>query len=94
MALLNVRLDDEDARKAAALRRAGVPISTVVRDAIRTEYEQRIARPKALRRASQIVAEILTSLPDPPDLPPRSFDVHDRRAARRHITDKLARARS
>jgi len=94
MPLLNVRLDEEDARMAAALRSAGVPISTVVRDAIRTEYEQRIARPKALRRASQIVAEILTSLPDPPELPPRSFDISDRRATRRHIAEKLTRGRS
>jgi hypothetical protein len=59
MALLNVRLDEEDARTAAALRRAGVPISTIVRDAIRTEYAKRIARPKALRRASQIACGAL-----------------------------------
>lgn len=93
MALLNVRLDEEDARMAAALRSAGVAISTVVRDAIRAEYERRVARPKAQRKPSQLVAEILASLPDPPDLPPRTFDVHDRRAARRHIAGKLGRAR-
>ena len=94
MALLNVRLDEEDARMAAELRHAGVPISSIVREAIRNEYARRVARPKALRPPSRIVAEIVASLADPPDLPPPALDVHDRRAVRRHVAEKLARRRS
>jgi len=89
MALLNVRLDPEDVRRAKALRKAGVPISGLVRDAIRAEYERRVAPAARGRRASRIVAEILASLPDPPDVAPRGFDLSDRLERRRHIASKL-----
>lgn len=92
MSLLNVRLDEADARMAAALRKAGVPMSTLVRDAIRAEYARRIAS-TVKGRPSAIVAEILASLPDPPDMPPREVSIADRRAVRRHIAAKLERRR-
>ncbi len=90
---LNVRLGAEEARMAAALREAGVPISALVRDAIRAEYERRIARPSTARLPSQIMADILAALPDPADLAPRSFASNDRRAVTAHIAAKLARRR-
>jgi hypothetical protein len=91
MALLNVRLDPEDVRRAKALRKAGVPISELVRDAIRTEYERRVASARRKKRASRVVAEILASLPDAPDVAERTFDTSDRRAVKRHIRAKLGR---
>lgn len=89
MALLNVRLGPDDARRAKALRDAGIPVSRIVREAIRSEYERRIAPPRGARRPSRLVADILAELPDPPDLPPRSVASDDRRAVRRHVVEKL-----
>jgi hypothetical protein len=94
MPLLNVRLDAEDARRAKALRGAGVPISTLVRAAIRAEYDRRIAGRVGAGRPSRIVAGILASLPDPADLPARPLEASDRRALRRHVVRKLARRRA
>jgi hypothetical protein len=94
MSLLNVRLAPEDARLAAALREAGVPISDIVRSAIRAEYARRIGESRDRRRPSRIVADILASLPDPPDLPARGFEADDRPAMRRHIVARLARRRA
>ena len=85
MPLLNVRLTPEDARRAAALRKSGVPISRLVREAIRAEYDQRLPR----RRASEVMAEIYLAHPDPPGLPPRTYDVTDRADARRAIAKRL-----
>jgi hypothetical protein len=89
MALLNVRLDEHDARRVAELKRAGVKLSDVVRAAIRAEHERRLAGVRASRRPSRVMAEIYASLPDPPDLPARDYDVRDRQAARRAIRQKL-----
>ena len=94
MALLNVRLSPDDARRAKALREAGIPVSRVVREAIRAEYERRVATPRGRRRPSSIVTDILAALPDPADLEPRAFPPDDRRALRRHVTRKLTRGRS
>jgi hypothetical protein len=89
MALLNVRLDPDDARRAKALREAGIPVSRIVREAIRSEYDRRIAKPRGGRRPSRIVADILAELPDPVELPARAFGADDRRAVRRHVVAKL-----
>ena len=89
MPLLNVRLTPEDARRAAALRKSGVPISRLVREAIRVEYDRRLPR----RRASDVMAEIYADHPDPPGLRPRQYDVTDRAAARRAIVKRLRRRR-
>jgi hypothetical protein len=93
MALLNVRLRPEDERMAAALRSAGVPISALVREAIRVEYERRIAEKRPGVRPSAIVTAILAELPDPTDGDDRGFSVTDRRAVKRHIRAKLVRVR-
>jgi hypothetical protein len=92
MSLLNVKLKPDDVRMAQALRKEGITISDVVRDAIRAEYQRRIGRRTSPRRPSDRMAEIYASHPDPPDLPQRSHDVHDPHAARRAIGARLRRS--
>lgn len=92
MVLINVRLDEEDARRAKALRGVGVQLSALVRDAIRAEYERRIGRARS-GKPSELLAEILAALPDPVDLPARRVDASDRAAVRRHVAAKLKRKR-
>jgi transketolase len=93
MSLLNVRIGPEEARMAAELREAGIPISTLVRDAIRAEYVRRIAPGRKEQRPSERVEEILASTPDPEDVEERGFPVTDRGAVRDHIKSKLTRGR-
>ena len=88
--LVNVRLEVEDAQRVKALRDAGVPLSTLVRDAIRSEYDRRIGT-GSRRKASAILSEILTALPDEPDTSGPSVDTRDRRAVRAHVKAKLRR---
>ena len=91
--LVNVRLDGDRLRKAQTLRERGIALSDVMREAI----DERFA---ALRgSASQpdvraLVQRIFEQYPDPPDLPARDYDVHDRRAARRAVLRKLRTRRS
>ena len=75
---------------AAALRGAGIPISGIVREALRSEYERRIGR-KRQPKGSEVVAAIIESLPDPPGLLARDFSAVDRRGVRRYVRAKLAR---
>ena len=90
--LVNVRLDADRLRKAQTLRARGMTLSEVVREAI----DERFA---ALRRSESppdvrtIVRRIFEQYPDPPGLPPRDYDVHDRRAARVAIVRKLRTVR-
>ena len=91
---MNVRLDRDDARRAAELRRAGVQISRIVRDAIRAEHDQRIGKRRERGRASDVLARIYVEHPDPPGLPRRRLDLRDRRAVRRAIAERLGRPRS
>jgi post-segregation antitoxin (ccd killing protein) len=94
MKLLNVRLDEDDARRAAELRGAGVQISRIVRDAIRAEHDQRIGERRERRRASDVMARIYAEHPDPPGVPRRRLDLRDRRAVRRAIAARLGRRHS
>lgn len=90
--LVNVRLDSDRLSKAQRLRARGVALSDGVREAI----DERFA---ALRRSESpldvraIIRRIFEQYPDPPDLPPRDYDVHDRRAARGAILRKLRTVR-
>ncbi|MGH7392578.1 MAG: hypothetical protein ACREM3_24440 [Candidatus Rokuibacteriota bacterium] len=93
MKLLNVRLSPEDARRAAALRKDGVPVSRIVREAIRTAYERRAGGRGGSRRASVVMAEIYREHPDSPERPRAARDLRDRRAVRRAIRTRLARRR-
>jgi hypothetical protein len=94
MKLLNVRLDRDDARRAAELRRAGVQFSRIVRDATRAEYDQRIGKRRERRQASDVLAQIYAEHPDPPGLPRRRLDLRDRGAVRRAIAARLGRRHS
>lgn len=81
--LINVRLDAGRLRKALALRQSGVALSDVVREAIDERYARlRSASPPD---AAAIVQRMFDEHPDPPDLPARDYDVHDRHAARMAI---------
>jgi post-segregation antitoxin (ccd killing protein) len=93
MALVNVRLDAEDARRVAELRRAGIQISAVVRQAIRAEHEQRVGRRASARAAAARLAKIYADHPDTPDVRPRGFSLSDRRAVRAALEKRLRRKR-
>jgi hypothetical protein len=91
MTLVNVRLEAEDAQRVRALRDAGIALSTLVRDAIRSEYERRLGH-DAKRRPSTVVHEILAALPDDADATSApKVDARDRRAVRAHIKKRLRR---
>ena len=92
MKLVNVRLSDEDAAKAAELRREGVELSELVREAVR-------ARHLALRPAlsakdvEPLLEAIYARHPlDANDERP-AIDTTDRRAMRKLVQRKLRRRR-
>ena len=86
--LVNVRLDERRLERARRLRANGIALSDVVREAIDRRYEQ-LVEPSKRRDAAAILQEIYEEHPDPPGLPPRGYNVHDRRDAKRAIVRKL-----
>lgn len=91
--MVNVRLDEDRIRKAQALRERGLSLSDVVREAIDERFGALHRRgPQPGVRA--IIRGIFERYPDPPDLPPRDYDVHNRREARAAILRKLRPTRS
>jgi hypothetical protein len=88
--LVNVRLDADRHRKAQRLRASGIALSDVVRQAIDNRFAalRRSAAPPDIR---SIVRRIFEQHPDPPDLAPRLYSAHNRRAARAAIVRKLRR---
>ena len=93
MTLVNVRLGPEDARRVAALKRAGVQLSRIVREAIRAAHKQQLEQRERGADARKIMAEIYRACPDPTNLPQRNYDLRDHRAARRAIVEKLTKRR-
>lgn len=87
--LVNVRLDPDRVRKARALRKRGIALSDVVREAIDERYGHLQTTPRS--DVTAIVRRIFDEHPDPVDLPERDYDVHDRRASRRAIVRTLTR---
>jgi hypothetical protein len=90
MKLLNVKLEDSDVAKVAALRGGGVNISDLVRHAIRGEYERRNGK----RRPGDIeklLASIYAAHPIPPGVRRPKVDLRDRHAVRRAIAARVAR---
>jgi hypothetical protein len=87
--LVNVRLDPARLRKARALRKRGIALSDVVREAIDVRYGQMQSTPRS--DVTAIVRRIFDEHPDPTDLPERGYDVHDRHAARRAIVRTITR---
>jgi hypothetical protein len=88
--LVNVRLDEQRIQKARKLRAKGVSLSNLVRDAIDSQYDQIVKR-SAPTHVTTTIREIHTEFPDPPDLPHRNYDVHDRRQAGKAIVRQLGR---
>ena len=92
MKLVNVRLNADDARLVAELKKRGVELSGLVREAIREAYAAE-RRGRTGRRVADIMAEIYAELPDPAGLPPARYDLRDRRSVRRAIARRLRRSR-
>ncbi len=88
--LINVRLDERRLERARRLRAKGITLSDLVRDAIDRVYESQIEsfKPKDIQA---IMGQIYREFPDPPGLPPRDYDVHDRHESRAAISRKLHR---
>lgn len=93
MPLLNVRLDPDDAKKAAELRAAGVMVSNVVRAAIRREHARLVGGRSGSQRPSDFVREVIASTPDDDASSERAVDARDRKAVARHIAAKLRATR-
>jgi hypothetical protein len=94
MKLLNVRLGPDDARMAAQLREAGIPVSRIVRDALRTAHARHAAARTPRRRPSEIMAEIYRAHPDRQGVRRGQRDLTDRSAVRRMIRRRLRRRRA
>ena len=90
--LVNVRLDEQRLERARRLRDNGIALSDLVRDAIDRRYEQLVKSSRG-RDVEAIMKEIYEQYPDPPGLPPRSYDVHDRHEAMSAILRKLGKKR-
>jgi len=91
--LLNVRLGPEESRMVAELRREGVQISGIVREALRSAYSARRKTGGKPRRPSAIMREIYAECPDPPGSSGPRVDLRDRRSVRRAILEALNRPR-
>ena len=87
--LVNVRLDEQYLRKAAKLRAEGVALSDLVREAIDTKYDQVIRCRRNGDDAGAVLARIFEQWPDPPDLEPVEYNVHERKEARAAILKRL-----
>ena len=86
--LVNVRLDAERLRKVQTLRERGVALSDVVREAIDERFAE-LRQPGSQPDVRTIIRRIFERYPDPPGLPLRDYDVHDRRSARAAILRKI-----
>ena len=88
--LVNVRLDEERLRKAHTLREQGLALSDVIREAIDERFDQ-LNRSRKVHDVRNIIRRIFEQHPDPAGLPPRAYNVHDRKAARTAIIESLRR---
>lgn len=90
--LVNVRLDEERLRKVRRLRETGVVLSNLVREAIDERFEKLNGHGKP-RDVRAIVRRIFEQYPDPPNLRPPTYNVHDRKEARQAVLRKLRKRR-
>ncbi len=89
---MNVRLDEERLRKAQMLREEGLALSDVIREAIDERFEQ-LNRSRKERDVRDIIRSIFEQHPDPAGLPPRAYNVRDRKVARAATLETLRRRR-
>jgi len=90
--LVNVRLDDDRARKAKELQEQGITLSELVREAIDQRYA--VVQSRGEEDAEAMIRRIHEMYPTPPDEPARDYDPHDRKQARAAILRILNRERS
>jgi hypothetical protein len=90
--VVSVQLDEQRIRKARELRVAGISLSSLVGVAIDRQYELLVASSRP-RDVEAVMKQIYDRYPDPPDFPPRPYDVQDRFAARNAILGTLRRKR-
>ena len=90
--LVNVRLDDDRARKAKELQEQGITLSELVREAIDQRYAA--VQSQGEEDLEAVIRRIHEQYPTPPDAPVRDYDVHDRKQASAAILRKLNRERS
>jgi len=88
--LINVRLDERRLQRVRRLRAKGISISDLLRDAIDRQYEE-ITKQRKPRDIESMLQELYAQYPDPADLPPREYNVHDRRQAKEAISRMLRR---
>ncbi|HUO09145.1 MAG TPA: hypothetical protein VM008_12635 [Phycisphaerae bacterium] len=86
MGLLNVRLDKDLQRKANALRREGVVLSDLVREAVTAAYEKH--RPRGSR--VETLRNVLDRYPEGAGHETLNIDATDRRAVQAHIRRRAA----
>jgi hypothetical protein len=89
MPLLNVRLGPEEQRLAEELRAEGIPVSKLVRQAIRDEHARRIGGRKSRRKPSELVASLFEEFPDARGAKGHGIDTTDPRAVRAFIAKRL-----
>ena len=89
--LLKVRLDDDRVRKVKELEERGISLSEFVGEAIDQRYNA--LQPRGDEDLEVIMQRIYEMYPEPPDTPPRDYDVHDRQQARAAVLRKLNRER-
>jgi len=94
MPLLNVRLDTEDKRLADDLREQGIPISRVVREAIRAEHAKRVGSRARSTKPSALVARLFEEFPDDEDASPTPTPPLDDRSAVQRAIQKRLRAKA
>lgn len=87
--MVNVRLGEDHLRKARILRERGVVLSDLVREAIDARF-QALSELRPVD-VGPLIDRLFERYPDPPDLPPRGYDVHDARAARTAVLRRLSR---
>jgi hypothetical protein len=90
--LVNVRLDEKRLERSRKLRANGMTLSELVREAIDRRYEQLVGSSTS-RDVEAIVREVYERYPDPPDSPPRKYDVHNRGEAKAAVLRALRKER-
>jgi len=89
MSLINTRLNAEQAAKARWLRKQGVEISQLTRQAIEAEYDRRRKRPRTPEQIRAIFQRMRELYPEPEGRESRGLDIRDRRAVQDYIVKHL-----
>src|SRR5262245_38314616 len=89
--LINVRLSPEDASKAEALKRDGIELSGLVREAIRAEYSRRFKRLPTGAELAAGLDKLYARFPIPKDVQRPNVDPSDRLAFQQFIRERIKR---